>query len=98
MVVNKKLANIDFIEYLLQSFKANLQSLSKGSAQDNINLGTFKNKLFPLPSLKQQQKIVKKLNALQSETKKLEVIYQQKIDDLIELKKSILQKAFNGEL
>jgi type I restriction enzyme S subunit len=53
---------------------------------------------IPLPPLKQQQKIVKKLNALQSETKKLEVIYQQKIDDLIELKKSTLQKAFNGEL
>jgi type I restriction enzyme S subunit len=49
-------------------------------------------------TIKQQQKIVKKLNALQTQTKKLEVIYQQKIDDLIELKKSILQKAFNGEL
>ena len=29
---------------------------------------------------------------------KLETIYQQKIDDLTELKKSILQKAFRGKL
>jgi type I restriction enzyme S subunit len=28
----------------------------------------------------------------------LEAVYQQKIADLDELKKSILQKAFNGEL
>ena len=32
------------------------------------------------------------------ETKKLEAIYQQKINDLKELKKSVLQKAFSGEL
>ena len=33
-----------------------------------------------------------------AETKKLEAIYQQKINDLEELKKSVLQKAFAGEL
>jgi len=98
IVVNPEFANIDFVEYLLQSFKVNLQSLSKGSAQDNLNLGTFKNKLFPFPPLKEQQKIVKKLNTLQAETKKLESIYEQKIADLEELKKSVLQKAFNGQL
>lgn len=45
-----------------------------------------------------QKKIVQKLDALQIQTKKLESIYQQKIEDLEELKKSMLQKAFNGEL
>ena len=34
----------------------------------------------------------------EAETKKLEAIYQKKIDDLEELKKSVLQKVFNGEL
>jgi type I restriction enzyme S subunit len=52
---------------------------------------------FP-KSLKEQQAIVQKLDALSSETKKLEAIYQQKINDLEELKKSVLQKAFSGEL
>jgi type I restriction enzyme S subunit len=32
------------------------------------------------------------------ETKRLEAIYQTKINDLEELKKSVLQKAFAGEL
>ena len=51
-----------------------------------------------LPSIKSQQTIVQKLDALSTETKKLEAIYQQKINDLEELKKSVLQNAFNGEL
>lgn len=51
-----------------------------------------------LPKLSEQQAIVQKLDALSAETKKLANIYQQKINDLEELKKSILQKAFSGEL
>jgi type I restriction enzyme S subunit len=52
---------------------------------------------FP-KSLKAQQEIVQKLNTLSTETKKLEAIYQQKLNELEELKKSILQKAFSGNL
>jgi type I restriction enzyme S subunit len=48
--------------------------------------------------MSEQKTIVRKLDALSNKTKKLETIYQQKLDDLKELKKSILQKAFNGEL
>ena len=46
----------------------------------------------------EQQTIVQKLDALSAETKRLEAIYQQKLINLEELKKSVLQKAFNGEL
>jgi len=52
---------------------------------------------FP-KSLTEQKSIVKKLDALSAETKKLEVIYKQKLLDLEELKKSILKHAFNGDL
>ncbi len=98
IVVNDELADRDFVEYLLQSFKVRIQALGKGSAQANINMGTFENELFPFPSVKEQKEIVQKLHALSAKTKKLESIYQQKINDLEELKKSILQKAFSGEL
>jgi type I restriction enzyme S subunit len=96
--VNEKLADRDFVEYLLQSFKVKIQSLSNGAAQQNINMGTFENELFPFPKVDKQKQIVQKLDALSAETKRLEAIYQQKILDLEELKKSVLQKAFNGEL
>ncbi len=98
LVVNDKLADRDFVEYLLQSFKVKIQSLSNGAAQQNINMGTFENELFPFPKVDKQKTIVQKLDALSAETKRLEGIYQQKILDLEELKKSVLQKAFNGEL
>ena len=49
-------------------------------------------------SIYEQQSIVQKLDALSAETKKLEAIYLKKLEDLEELKKSILQKAFSGQL
>lgn len=45
-----------------------------------------------------QSKIVKTLDSLNLSTKKLEAVYAKKIMELDELKKSILQKAFAGEL
>ena len=53
---------------------------------------------FYLPTIIDQKAIVQKLDTLSTETKKLEVIYQNKINDLEELKKSVLQKAFSGDL
>jgi type I restriction enzyme S subunit len=98
IVVNTKITNVDFVEYLLQSFKVNIQSLGKGSAQENINMGTFEEKLFPFPSIQEQRQIVQQLDNLSAGTKKVELILQQKLDSLKELKTSILQKAFRGEL
>ena len=51
--------------------------------------------LAPLPT---QQAIVEKLDALSEETKALEAIYERKQSALAELKQSLLQKAFAGEL
>lgn len=96
--VNEKFADREFVEYLLQSFKVRIQALGKGSAQANINLGTFENELFPFPPVTEQKEIVDKLNQLFNECERLENVFLRKIDDLEELKKSILQKAFAGEL
>ena len=69
-----------------------------GSAQGGFNATKLSELSTPIPPLPEQKHIVAKLDSLSAETKKLEAIYQQKISDLEELKKSILQKAFNGEL
>ena len=94
--------NIDteFFWYLLASPYTMNQfiSLAAGAIVKNISGDLVKKTVLPIPSLEQQQTIVQKLDALSAETKKLEIIYQQKINDLDELKKSILQKAFAGEL
>jgi len=63
-----------------------------------LNKEKLKSLSIIVPSLPEQKQIVKKLDALQTQTKKLETLYQQKINNLVELKKSVLQKAFAGEL
>jgi len=98
VVVDPDVISIKFLEYLLQSFKTILQAKGKGSAQDNINLGTFENQLFPFPSLKEQEQIVSTLDSLSGEIQRLESIYQQKLAALDELKKSLLHQAFSGQL
>ncbi len=98
VVPNPAEAEIGFVEYLLQSFKARIQALSKGSAQANINMGTFENEKFPFPSIAEQKKIVGSLDSLSEETQRLESIYQRKIKALDELKQSLLHQAFSGQL
>jgi len=98
IVVDESKANNEYVEYLLQSFKAYLKEKGKGTARDNINMGTFQNEKFPFPELDEQIKIANNLNQLSLDCQKLENVYQQKLFKLEELKKSILHKAFNGEL
>jgi type I restriction enzyme S subunit len=84
------------VELYLNSIK--LDDYVSGMAQPKLNQ-TMLNKIpIPFPSINEQKQIVQKLDGLSTETKRLEAIYQKKIDDLEELKKSILQKAFAGEL
>ena len=71
----------------------------KGIGVPNLHLEEIREVIIPFPkSLNEQQTIVRKLDELSKECKKLESIYQQKVMALDELKKSILQKAFNGQL
>lgn len=98
VVVNPIDANSNYVEFLLQSFKSKLQAKGKGSAQDNINLGTFENQRFPFPSIDTQESIAQNLQTLGKKVTELETIYERKLLILEELKKTILHKAFAGEL
>ena len=69
-----------------------------GAAQPQLPNNKLLKIKIPIPSLKEQEQIIKKLESLSSQTKKLETIYTKKITDLEEMKKSVLQKAFSGQL
>jgi type I restriction enzyme S subunit len=69
-----------------------------GAAQKHFNITTAKKVLIPFPSLTEQNRLVTKMDELAAETQRLETIYRRKIAALNELKQSILQKAFTGEL
>ncbi|MTJ17647.1 MULTISPECIES: restriction endonuclease subunit S [unclassified Dolichospermum] len=69
-----------------------------GAAITRLTLTKLNNVFIPIAPLYAQQEIVTKLDELSAETQRLENIYRQKIAALKELKQSILQKAFTGEL
>ncbi|ADG93134.1 restriction modification system DNA specificity domain protein [Arcobacter nitrofigilis DSM 7299] len=88
----------EFIYYSFSYRKNELIAQATGNAQPNISQIKIKNTLIPIITKKEQIKIVQELDSLKEQTKQLEKHYQQKLDNLEELKKSILQKAFSGEL
>lgn len=98
LVPDERLANAEFLEYLLQDSRLALQRQGKGSAQDNINLGTFETQTFPIPTIQEQESVVLTLNELREATRHLESIYHRKLAALDALKQSLLHQAFHGDL
>lgn len=97
---NKNELRADFLKYYIQSpigFKS-ITGKMTGAAIKRIILRAIKSATIPLPLVDEQKEIVKNIDSLLAETKKLEAMYTQKIADLEELKKSVLQKAFSGQL
>jgi len=103
-----KIFNQSFLKYLLLSKPIKTRIIEKGTGATVKGIKAKLLKQIPIyfpqsldkqeRSLDKQERIVDKLNNLSDEIKKLKVTYQQKLADLEELKKSILQKAFEGEL
>lgn len=82
---------------LLNSLKK-FKEKSVGAATKFLKLGMIKEMQIILPSLLEQETIISYLSCIQERTEKLESIYQQKLSNLEELKKSLLQQAFSGAL
>ena len=72
--------------------------LDSGAANPALN----RNMVHPIqvswPSQEIQDKVIQKLDALAEDVEKLESVYKEKLNLLSELKQSILQKTFAGEL
>lgn len=85
-----------FIEYYLNSIS--LAPYVSGMAQPKLNQKALNSIKVPSPSLTEQCAIVEKLDEISASKNKLSEIYQQKLTALAELKQSLLQKAFSGEL
>jgi type I restriction enzyme S subunit len=96
---SSKILNTFLVHYMNSTAgRQNFLGYIDGAAITRLTLIKIKSVGIPLPPITEQEVLVKKFDALFAETKRLEAIYQQKINDLEELKKSVLQKAFIGEL
>jgi type I restriction enzyme S subunit len=99
----KNISNNLVREYIVYSFNSPLfqryiEEISKGAAQPAITIIKLKELRIPLPPLQIQQKTVTYLDQISQKTEQLKKVQQEKLQNLKELKASILDRAFRGEL
>jgi type I restriction enzyme S subunit len=90
-----------FLKYLLLSrpVQERIRIHGTGATVQGIKASLLRLIEISFPeSLRQQESIVRRLDALADETQRLTHLYERKLAALEELKKSLLHQAFNGEL
>lgn len=100
-VNNDNELNKDYLRnYLLSpNFLSRLYATSSGTRQANLSSRTILTLKINYPAdLENQLQVVKKFKDLRNLISDINKLYVNKLDSLEELKKSILQKAFTGEL
>ncbi len=79
--------------------KEQINKYTTGAAQPQLPIKTLVNFSIPVPTtLAGQSELVKRIRDFEPETQRLESLYQSKIAALDELKQSLLQHAFSGQL
>ena len=96
-LIRSKKFHTKFLFYQLNRNKHFL-AFDNGENQTNMRLNQILECPLFLPSITEQENIAARLDDLREETQHLEFIYQQKLDALEALKKSLLNQAFTGEL
>ncbi len=92
----KNMFSQKFIEYFMNSIS--LVPYVSGMAQPKLNQRSLNSIQVPFPADEIKRSVVERLDELSMEVERLEAIYKQKVELLIELKQTLLQKAFSGEL
>lgn len=92
--------NFDYLYHLIGSklFESYVLSIQTGLGVPHISGKQIQNFKFNMPDVSEQKIVVNTLNKLSDNILQLETVYERKISSIDELKKSILQKAFSGEL
>jgi type I restriction enzyme, S subunit len=86
-----------YVEFYIASIR--LDEYITGAAQPKLNQRALNSITIPIPtSVTHRTGIVQSLESIQEETQRLESLYQNKLNALDELKKSLLHQAFTGRL
>ncbi len=92
--------SVSFLLHYLRSglCKSMIEKYAGGAAQPNLGAKDLAKFSISVPPAAQQLQTSDKLDSLMAAVENLESVYSAKLAALDELKKSILQKAFSGEL
>lgn len=90
----------EFLTYYMKSSSTHELLINAGEGANISNLNQKILTALPVtyPSYEHQCELVKNIKRIETESNSLKRIYTEKLNSIDELKKSILQKAFNGEL
>ena len=81
-----------------KQFRKRLENSAVGTTMSNLNHSILKELLIPVPPIAEQKSMMARADEMLCEVARLESIYQQKLNALEELKKSLLHQAFTGAL
>ena len=89
-----------FVAYMLQSHSVQqqIEKTKKQSCQANLFLGAIKELYIPIPGILEQQEIVCILDTVLEKERTAKSTAEQVLEQIDLLKKSILARAFRGEL
>lgn len=94
----QKIFTQDFLYYTFLNSDWYFDKVATGSAVRNLNRERVSNLPCAVPPLKEQQRIVDKIESLFEKLDKAKELIQEARDDFEKRKSSILEKAFRGEL
>jgi type I restriction enzyme, S subunit len=87
-----------YLKFALTYFLEQLKALARGSAYSALTIEKLKRYVVPVPPINSQQKIISHLEEVKRQSIELQKNYSKKQIELDDLRKSILQRAFAGEL
>lgn len=95
---DRKELDIFFAKYQLEYLKPKILEQRQGVRQKNLNLTKIKNTEIIFPNIDKQKEIVLYLNHVSVQIEQVKSAQQQKMQSLLDLKSSILDRAFHGKL
>jgi type I restriction enzyme S subunit len=90
----------DYVYYFLSTRLVSDYVFEKANTlmQPNLSVTDLKNLQVPVPENCNYTAVSEKIRGISSQIYELQALYTQKLNDLKELKQSLLQQAFAGEL
>lgn len=87
-----------FYSLITERYKDYIDNIANGTNINNLKFSDISSFFIPLPPFEEQKKIVDKLDIFNNKIQIIKQNYQNKLTLLDNLKKSILNKAFKGEV
>ncbi|WP_186071079.1 restriction endonuclease subunit S [Burkholderia gladioli] len=98
IVVDPEQANVEFIKLALWAQYEQTRALAEGGAQPNLNLSKVRGIPILLPSIREQQEIVRRAKALLAVADRIEARHEVANSQAKRLASLVLVRAFRGEL